>query len=261
MDRIKNLNRYQKGILILLSVMLVGFTAAYLVVSSRVGFAYRDVILEARNEGENTVYAGRIQGTDAVFTVTPDKTVTFSYGTKNYGPYTAKEDPSAIPEDPISELMTGVELRQGEEIFFRGGVMRTGGVDGYLMLFGEDGSFSDLNVYIGTTNGKVFDSEGNEIDQMAPSASTILNLMNGPELTSKGEWTAWLCGVFLSIVTAVSMLFADEIFRWNLSFQIRNVDYAEPSEWQIMGRYISWTALPFMALWVYVMGLLCNFSV
>ena len=75
----------------------------------------------------------------------------------------AKEDPSAIPEDPISELMTGVELRQGEEIFFRGGVMRTGGADGYLMLFGEDGSFSGLNVYVGTTNGRVFDSEGNEI--------------------------------------------------------------------------------------------------
>ena len=151
--------------------------------------------------------------------------------------------------------MTGVELRQGDEIFFRGGVMRTGGTDGYLMLFDEDGSFSGLNIYVGTTNGKVLDSEGNEIDQMAPSPSTILSLMNEPELTSKGEWMSWLCGVFLSIVTAVSILFADEIFRWNLSFQIRDTDQAEPSEWHIMGRYISWTFLPVMALWMYVMGL------
>ena len=103
MERIKNLNRYQKGILILLSVMLIGFTAAYFIVSSRVGFLYRDVILAVRNEGENTAYAGRIQGTDAVFTVTPDKTVMFTYGNKSYGPYTAREDPSAIPEDPITD--------------------------------------------------------------------------------------------------------------------------------------------------------------
>lgn len=255
MERIKHLNGYQKGILILLSVMLIGFTTAYFIVSSRVGFSYRDVILTARNEGENTVYAGRIQGKDAVFTVTPDKTVTFSYGNKNYGPYTAKEDPSAIPEDPISELMTGVELRQGDEIFFRGGVLQTGGDDGYLMLFDEDGSISGLNVYVTTTNGTAFDSEGNEIDQMAPSPSTILNLMDGPELTSKGEWVAWFCGVFISLLTAVLILFADEIFRWNLSFQIRDAYDAEPSEWQIMGRYVSWTSLPVLALWMYIMGL------
>ncbi len=255
MERIKSLNRYQKGILILLAGMFVIFTAAYFVVSSRVGFAYRDVILAARNEGENTVYAGRIQGTDAVFTVTPDKTVAFSYGNKNYGPYTGKEDPTAIPEDPISELMTGVELRQGEEIFFRGGVLRTGGDDGYLMLFDEDGSFSDINIFYTTGNGVMYDSGGNEIDQMAPTPSTILNLMHGPELTSKGEWTAWFSGVFLSIITAVSILFADEIFRWNLAFRIHNADWAEPSELEIAGRYIGWTVLPIVALWAYGMGL------
>ena len=255
MDRIKNLNGYQKGILSLLSVMLAGFTVAYFVVSSRVGFAYRDTILLLRNEGENTVYAGRIQGTDAVFTVTPDKTVTFSYGNKSYGPYTAKEDPTAVPEDPISELMIGVELRQGDEIFFRGGVLPNGGNNGHMMLFDENGSFAGLNVYVTTTNGKVFDSEGNEIDQMAPSPSTILNLMDGPELTSKGEWTAWFFGVFLSMITAVLILFADEIFRWNLSFRIRDAYGAEPSEWEIADRYISWTILPIAVLVIYIIGL------
>jgi hypothetical protein len=56
-------------------------------------------------------------------------------------------------------------------------------------------------------------------------------------------------------MTAVSILFADELFRWNLAFQIRNADRAEPSDWEIAGRYIGWTALTIMALVLYVMGL------
>ena len=51
------------------------------------------------------------------------------------------------------------------------------------------------------------------------------------------------------------MLFADELFRWNLAFQIRNVDHAEPSEWEIASRYLGWTVLTIMALVLYIMGL------
>ena len=82
MERIKSIDRYPKAILLILSVMLVVFTAAYFVVSSRIGFEYRDVILRPSVEGGNTVYAGRIHGDDACFNVTQDKTVSFRYGDK-----------------------------------------------------------------------------------------------------------------------------------------------------------------------------------
>lgn len=255
MERTRDLNLYQKIILIILAAMFVVFTVAYFMVTSRVGFAYRDAILCPSDEGGNTVYTGRIKGETASFIVTPDKVVTFSYGNKTYGPYTAHEDPSAVPEDEnLSEYMTGVEVRQGNEIFFRGGVMMSGGSNSRMMLFDEDGSLSNLGFSI-TSNGTMYDSDGNEIDQMAPSASTILYLMHGPKLTSKGEWLAWFCGVFISIVTAISIFFADELFRWNLAFIIRNVERAEPSEWEIMGRYVGWTICPVMVLVTYIMGL------
>lgn len=51
------------------------------------------------------------------------------------------------------------------------------------------------------------------------------------------------------------MLFADELFRFQLIFSIRNVEDAEPSEWEMMGRYIAWTVIPIMALVVFIMGL------
>ena len=123
------------------------------------------------------------------------------------------------------------------------------------MLYNEDGSWADFGVYATMSDGTTVDSDGNVVDTMSPKAGTILKLMKGPELTHKGNWTGWLCGVFLSIVTAVSILFVDELFRWNLSFQIRNAHRAEPSDWEIAGRYIGWVAIPIMALVVYIMGL------
>ena len=250
MERIKNLDRYQKGILLLLIAMLVIFTVAYFVTSSRVGFEYMDSILRPSDENGATVYSGSIHGKRASFTVTADKIVTFQYGDKFYGPYTAKEAPAAVPNG--KEYMTGVEICQGGEIFFRGGVFRSGED---LILFDEDGGYNSLTITAVMNDGTVVDCEGNVIDQMAPSAATILNLMDGPELTSKGEWIAWFLGLFVSIATAVSILFADELFRWNLAFQIRNVDHAEPSDWELTGRYIGWTILPIMALGIYIMGL------
>ena len=45
------------------------------------------------------------------------------------------------------------------------------------------------------------------------------------------------CGaLIISIFNAFSILYADEIFRWNLAFQIRDTDGAEPSDWEIAGR-------------------------
>ena len=54
----------------------------------------------------------------------------------------------------------------------------------------------------------------------------------------------------------VSILFADELFRWNLSFQIRDVYDAEPSEWEIFTRYAGWTVLTVLTPIMYVIGLM-----
>ena len=51
------------------------------------------------------------------------------------------------------------------------------------------------------------------------------------------------------------MLFADELFRWNASFLVRNAEEAKPSDWEIAGRYITWTVLPIGALVLFILGL------
>lgn len=253
MERIKCLNRYQKAVLFLMSVMVLVFAVIYFIVINREGFSYHDTIFTPCQENGNTVYSGKIRGIRASFTVSEDKTVVFQYGDKTYGPYTAKEDATAIPKgEEMGEFMTGVELRRGEKILFRGGVLS---FEEYLWLYNEDGSIKNLDFTVAGGNGIVMDENGNVIDSMEPSASAILDLMSSPKLTHKGEWGIWFCGVFLCVVTTIFILFADEIFRLNLSFQIRNVELAEPSEWEIAGRYITWTTMPILAMVVFIVGL------
>ena len=250
---IKNLNHYQKGVLIVMTTMALFFAIVYFNIISQVGFAYMDTILIPTLENGSTVYSGKIKGKQAHFTVSEDKTVVFQYGDKTYGPYTLKEDPTAVPKDgEMIEYMTGVELRQGENILFRGGILELGD---FYWLYNEDGTLDNVGFTYVTSNGIEMDENGNIIDSVAPSATTIIELINGPKLTHKGEWSAWFGAVLLCIVNAVSILFADELFRWSLAFRIRNADLAEPSDGEIVGRYIAWTSLTVMALVTFVIGL------
>lgn len=253
MEKIKSLNGYQKGVLMFMIAMALIFAVVYPKTISRVGYRYNDAILVPTQENGHTVYSGKIQGEQAKFIVSNDNTVVFNYGDKSYGQYTLKEDPTAIPKDrELKEQMIGIEISNGDKILFRGGVLDVG--DSYW-LYNDDGTLDNLGFSFVTSDGIERDENGNVIDRMEPSASTIYELLNDPQLTHKGEAIAWFGAVFICVLNALSILFADELFRWNLLFLIRNVENAEPSDWEIAGRYIGWTVITIMALVLFIMGL------
>ena len=126
MERIKCLNWYQKSILIFMLAMALVFAVVYHMTIARVGVLYQNAIFVPAEENGVTVYSGKLRGKKAEFTVSADKTVSFRCDGQTYGPYTVKEDPTARPEDEFGrEGMTGVEIRDGEELLFRGGFWRT----------------------------------------------------------------------------------------------------------------------------------------
>lgn len=251
MDRIRNLNNYQKSILIFMAAMSILFAIIYAGTVSRVGYRYKDAILVPTEENGTTVYSGEIYGEQAEFAVSDD-TVAFRYGDRSYGPYTVKEDASAIPEDGDMSGVTGIEIREGDDILFRGGIMDTGS---FYWFYNEDGSSeSPMGFSYVTGDGVERDENGDPVDRMKPSASTIYELTQGPELTHKGSWAVWFGAVFICIFNALSILFADELFRLELAFQIRNTEDAEPSDWEIAGRYISWTVIAVMSLVLFIKG-------
>ena len=253
MKRIRNLELYQKSLLVFIIGMAAVFTVLYLITLTREGFAYMDTILVPAYENDYTLYSGRIQGTQACFTVYPDKTVDFQYGDKTYGPYTAREDSSAIPRDvQMRDSMTGVELLREDEIFFRGGVLAQGDL---FWVYGEDGS-TDLFDITSTANiGTVTVSQENGTVSAEPFPAAILFLMSDPEPVHKGNWLCLLGGLLLCVVAALSIVFADELFRWHLSFRIQDADQTEPSDWEMTRRRMAWTATAIVILVLFIMGL------
>ena len=253
MAKIRQLDWYQRGILILLLALALVFAVIYRVCIARVGFLYQDKIFVPSEENGVTVYSGKISGEPAQFTVSEDKAVSFHCGEKTYGPYTVTEDPTALPEEEIQSTgMKGVEIREGEKLVFRGGFWQSG-EDYWLRR--QDGSMDLSEVTYVVNDGVQRDANGNVIDPLEPALCDILRLVYGPELTHKGSWLAWFSAVFISLLNAGSILYADELFRWDLSFQIQNAEAAEPSEWEMMKRYLSWTVLTIMLLVIYIVGL------
>ncbi len=251
MERLKCLDWFQKGVLLILAAMTLLFAVLYPVVIGRVGYEYRDAVLIPAQSGGGTVYSGKLGGTPASFTVTDDS-VEFRYGDKVYGPYTVVVDPSAIPEDmDPSDNITGVELLCGGEVVFRGCVRDFGD---QFWLYDEDGQLHGLSISAWTGSGTI-EMDGEIIDPMEPSAYTILELMRGPELGHNGDWAAFLGGLVICVINALSIIFVDELFRWRMQFSIRDAELAEPSEWELAGRYIGWTLVTVAALVLYIMGL------
>lgn len=259
MERIRNLNSYQKGILVSLILMAMVFMPIYGAVISRMGYLYQEQLLEQGMENGNTVYRAEVQGELWCFTVTPDKTVTFRCGSLVYGPYTAKEDPTAVPKDHnLAEAMTGIEVMDKEDVIFRGGIVgfgERGSARRSWMLYNEDGTSYGFTSHAVMGDGTVIGGDGEAVDPMKPTVYTVLRMMAGPELSHRGDWLGWIAGVFISLITAFTILFADEIFRWNLVLRVRNADLAEPSDWEIAGRYMGWTLLTVTAFVIYIVGL------
>jgi hypothetical protein len=244
---------YGKLLLLALMIMALVFGVIYPTVTSRKGVLYNDRILVPGTENGNTIYSAEVNGELWRFTVTPDKVVTFRCGDKEYGPYTVKEDPTAIPkESSMASLMTGVEVRNGEEILFRGGIYD---FEGDTFRFNEDGTSADFTITATLGNGTMVDENGKVIDPMEPGAGMILRLVNGPEITHKGHGGCWLLGFFLSVVAGVYILFADELFRLKFIFVADNPEDIEPSSLELGLRPVAWTMLAVAALVIYIMGL------
>ena len=251
MERIRELDRYQKLLLILLALMALVFLVIYGQVSSREGYRYNDRIFVPETQGDTIVYTGKLDGQEAAFTVTGNA-VTFRWGETEYGPYTVREDATAIPQDnDLKDSLTGIEVLEKGEILFRGGVVELG--NGNRVLFSQEGR-TILNITV-SRGGTVIDVNGNLVDPYEPQVHTILDLLEGPQLEKKGQWGIWFLCLLFSGVTAMSILYADELFHLRLSFRVANPYDLEPSDWELFGRYTGWTLITGMILVSYILGL------
>ena len=102
MKRIRNLGRFQKVILIVMGVMILGFAAAYAAFAVRDGFEYRNQLLIPKQEEGRTVYSGKLNGEQIRFWVYGEGRIEFQYGDERRI-YTIREAPDAVPEEVRQE--------------------------------------------------------------------------------------------------------------------------------------------------------------
>jgi hypothetical protein len=234
-------------------LMVLVFTVLYGVVTGQRGFLYRDTILVPEQKNGATVYAGDLEGVPAAFTVTADGAVTFAYAEKTYGPYTIREDPTAVSRERQGYPgIRGLEVYCAGERIFRGCVWKT---DDFVWLENEDGDMELADAVVVSGDGIVTDENGNVIDPMEPSIITVLELAEGPALKHKGYWGVWLLSVVLCVANVLTMLFAEELWHFEIAFLVRNHRAAEPTDWEYTRRYISWTLLAVCALVLFIVGL------
>lgn len=254
MERVRSLNRYQKLLLLLMILLPLIFSVIYPMTIARVGYSYRGAILVPTQENGQTRYCGKIRGEDACFTVSGQGTVTFQYGEKTYEPFTVKEDRSAVPYGHESNPnVVGLEVREGEKILFRGGLLVENGA--YYWYDNEDDTSAGVPGVDISSNGTVYNENGETVDKMKPSVKVLYELTHNPELTHKGVAAGWFFGTLACLLNVLGLLFAQELFWLRMSFRVSNPECLEPSGWEIACRYIGWTGMAIVALVAFFMGL------
>lgn len=250
MNRWRDLTLFPRIMLCIQAGLLVLFTILYPVLGMQRGIDFQGEFLRQAERGEDTVYTGTLDGKTVELTYTPSGALFYRWGDVEYGPYTLTEDPTAIPPSETMGRVTGVELRLDGEILFRGGY----GLDGFYLV-NEDGTKPNRLEIIanGTAYGLVGSRQTYEDGLSITRAISLL--LEGPSVRSRVHGEGYFLGTLVVVINAVAILFADELFRWNLRWSIRHPERAEPSEWELFSRGFSWVVLTIVALIGYMMGL------
>lgn len=250
----REMSRYRQILLAAMAAMILGFGIATPIVCSISGIEYGDTLLRFREEGGTAYYEGTVDGEAAAFSVSPDGTVEYRWGEYQYGPYQMVEDPSAAPED---FRMTGIEIRQGDQVLFRGGFQPNSA----LPLYQENGEpLWDLGISVTMSGGRVVEAgeDGREIglrEQHEPGPAALARLALAPELTHRGSVGRYLLITLLALFNIFQICCPSFFFRLSLIGRVRNVEQAEPSDFYIAMEKLEWLILAGACLFLYGMNL------
>lgn len=245
----------QRVVILVQAFLVLLFLILYLTVGRQQIMKYHDGYLRCHTDGDTVTYTGKIDGEKAVFTVSPGPVVEYRLGDTCYGPYTIVFDSTAVPdaEDLPRNItsaadLVGVEVWNGETRLFRGAYQDTETFGFYLLdtqgtvISGDEMEFG----LISATSG--FAEVYGYTHRDEPGAFSILKLAVGSGIERRSSLGPFWAGVFLCVLCAWSVLYADALFRWKLHFRIRRTEDAEPSDWEIFSRWVGWIGITIIAL-------------
>lgn len=240
--------------------LIVLFSLLYCTVGHQQFVRYDGECLRYRKSGDVITYTGQISDQPATITVSPGPVVEYDIGGTQYGPYVITDDPTAVPalEDlpPYytgTQSLHGIELRHGDQVLFRG-------CYGYFIqdlfkLYSEDGS----DVPSGKTTlqaepGINFSTNYVTVTEQ-PNVKDILTIALDPQPDARCEPMFFVFATLLAIGCALSILYVEDLFRFNLRFVIADPERAEPSEWELFSRWVGWICGTGVVIGFFIIGL------
>ena len=235
-ERWQEMNLGRRIILLIHPVLFLLALVLHLTFGQQQVVSYRDGHLRYELQGEAAVYSGRVEGYQVKYVVSPGPTVEFWLD----GPVTSTSFWH-------SEDLIGIEIRKDDSVWFRGAYLPYS-YPSYYWLVDENGksdTSGSTTIVVGTSTPP---------PDPAPTPKNILSMADGPEVSRRGSTEFILLGLLVSAVCLVTLLFEDQLFRWNLSFQIQDPDRAEPSDWELFSRWAGWVVLTGVALLCFTLG-------
>lgn len=241
---------YRQAMLVATVGVMVLFTVFNLTVGSQQGVDYGDfyamtTVGETKRytanahiwrEGNASIHSN--EGRKTVYAVTPTDAGGFRVecrmGEETFGPYQVEPLPLAdlstrvlafFPDGgmEITNLATG-------ELLFRGGYSRSSAGYAFLLDENKEGEAGSILDYAPPRPEK------------GPGCDDLYHFTFGAEesMTRRADWLYFFCALLFAAFNAVSLLYAEELFTFRMSFLVADPKGVEPSEWELLGRRAGW---------------------
>lgn len=258
---------YRQAMLAATVGLMVLATVLYLTVGNRQGVEYGSSFYELTTmngiktytanahewwEGNTIIQSN--EGRKIVYTVTPTSLDGFrvecQMGEETFGPYQVEglstaDLPAKLTEIPLDGGMEITNLTTGEHLF-RGGYIQSS--DGYSFLLDETAEISGSSIL----------DYAPSRPEKGPNCDDLYHFTFGAEasMTHRANWMLYFCALLFAVFNTVSLLYAEELFIFHMSFRVADPESVEPSEWELFSRYASWAVFLFFEGVLFLAGLL-----
>ena len=245
------LSKARKIWLLILAGMAVLFLMLTVQIRSHTGVMFHGSLLEVQGTVENGAYSGEAHGEDVSIVVSRESET--EVGMEFYISNVVHDN--WLVEYPLEPILTehgqklpGLRISRNGKTVFEGAYDPEHRVDWGYMLYDTDGKlYTDemfsLSVSTGTTGGYWDDYE--------TSLGTVLNFVNGPEITARGDMTFWFYGLLMSAMAVVLVAFPDTLFRWKHRWYVKD---PEPTDFYYVENCVGAGIMTVMALVIYIVG-------
>lgn len=258
---------YRRAMLIATVGAMLLATVLYLTVGSQKGFEYGGSFYALTTVDGTMTYTGNAHewregntiiqssaGRETVYAVTPvlnsGFVVTCQMGEETYGPYQVAaldlaDMSTRVLNFPLDGAMEITNVTTGERLF-RGGYIHSS--DGYAFLLDENkqGEADSILDYAPPKPEK------------GPNCDDLYRFTFGAEesMTQKANWLYFFCALLFAVFNTVSLLYAEDLFTFHMSFRVADPESVEPSEWELFSRHVGWAVFLFFEGVLLLAGLL-----